>query len=163
MFLFFSIFGDSMKKNLGDLRWFPPQNLFKYPHMFGLEARIIDSWLILNNAVISRITYDVPVGEGRSVGEQSTIKLDLGARYSTSFKMDALADLGDCFYIIEVKGSATLEAFGQLLSYIHLFKNAYEVTKPCYLKLICADAHPDLISLSKIHKIDVVLIDISTQ
>lgn len=151
-----------MKKSIEELRWFQPDNLFKYPHMFGLEARVMDSWISQYKSIIKRMAYDIPVGFGRAVDPQSTLKLDAGAKYSTSFKMDALADIGLYFYIIEVKGIATLEGYGQLLSYIHLFKESYEITKPCHLKLLCTSAHPDLISVGKIHNIEVIECDIST-
>jgi len=150
-----------MKKSLKDLRWYAPKHLFKYPHMFGLEAHIMDKWIEKFGDVAINIAYDIPVGDGRSVGEQSTIKLDLGARYSTSYKIDAVADMGGFYYLIEVKGSGNLEGIGQLVSYKQLIFDTYIIDKPVHLKLICTDCHPDLYTVAKAHLIDIVILDIS--
>jgi hypothetical protein len=147
-------------KSLNDLRWFNPGRLAKYPHIFGIDSKCVDSFWDIFKDLFKRVAYDIPVGEGYPSPDDISPQLRFNWQYSSSLKIDMLCDTGLSYYLCEVKASGEIGAIGQLISYKTLLLKTYEINCPVFLKLICYSLHPDLETVAKVQGIDIIKVTI---
>lgn len=150
----------TLMESIEKIRWWTPDNHFKYPHLFGVESRLIDSFIIKYKSILKRIAFDIPVGQGRPGDTSNDASLDKIWKYSTSYKVDALADFGISLWLIECKTIGNPEAIGQLISYNTLFRRTYSFAQTLSLVLLCADHHPDLDTVAHSSNIQIEHLDI---
>ena len=143
-------------KKLDELRWYTVGKLNRYPHIFGYDAKLLDLFIETFFNKLIKITYDVPVGEGITSIFPELETLSNNWRYSSSHKIDVLAETNDEFWLIEIKANGIISAIGQLISYKCLLKETYFITKPIKLILLCSYTHPDLKTVAKQNGIEII-------
>jgi hypothetical protein len=139
-----------------DLRWYSCGILTKYPHIWGDDTDVITQFWKVYKSAFRRVTYDVPVGDGRPIPPGTTIEMFKDWQYVTSHKIDMLIDTEFSYWLCEVKKFAQVGALGQLLAYKDLFQTTYKIYIPIFLKLITIDLHPDLLRTADKYQIEII-------
>lgn len=116
----------------------------QYPHLLSVDVPVWEAFLDNYAPEFSMIDYDVRVGEGRDPGDdyEQNIRgmaLDLSKR-----RIDAVGQLPDSIWIMEVTTVADMRALGQLTVYPPLYRITYRPAFPLVPVLICAKLDPDL-------------------
>lgn len=104
------------------------------------------SWLEKYGQYITSLYYDCLLGGPWLSGEDLKDRLSYQWAYNTSKRADAIAEMDDEVWIIEVSFSPGLRAIGQLLSYMALWAEDPKIIKPEKMILVCTDLDTDLIS-----------------
>ena len=115
-----------------------------YPHMLPEDRPIWNSFLDKNEALFERIYYDVRVGgvyPGPELGDEKMRKMFYD---NTAKRIDALAELKDEIWIIEVASRPGLRATGQLLTYLALWWEDPKINKPVKPILVAENVDEDL-------------------
>lgn len=125
------------------LRWFSPDPQAFYPGMQAAESLLIDEFLVRNPYKINRIAYNVPLCRPLPFNPSQPRSSLRNWSYLTALKLDALADNGEFYHLIECKVSVNWHAFYQITSYVTQFKMLYpEITKLVPI-LLCEFCPPD--------------------
>jgi len=125
-------------------RWFSPSPLPKYPGLGYQDAAIVDSYLRTKPAGLVRVSYSVPVGQGRPQTVDTTPAIAADWKYLTSLKVDAIFEFTDRVELCEIKPNAGAGAIGQLLCYNILMRQAIFTQLPIYNVILTDDIHPDV-------------------
>jgi hypothetical protein len=116
------------------------------PHMLFPDVPVWYSWLEKYGQFINRLYYDCLLGGPWMSPAQLADPLSYLWAHNTSKRADAIAELKDEVWIIEVSTSPGLRAIGQLLSYQSLWIEDPKINKPEKLVLVCANLDTDLIA-----------------
>lgn len=114
-----------------------------YPHMLPEDIPTWEAFLNKNLALFERIYYDVRVGGVMTTDPQYTEKEKEMFYNNTAKRIDALGDLKDEIWIIEVAERPGLRAIGQLQTYIALWIEDPKIDKPFKGVLVCRDIDAD--------------------
>jgi len=116
----------------------------KYPHMLEEDIPIWNKFLDRNAHLFLRLYYDVKIGgvyPGPEYGDEKMRKMYF---YSTAKRIDALGELKDEIWIIEVATRPGLRATGQLMTYMALWMKDPVILKPVKGVLVTQTIDPDL-------------------
>ena len=130
-------------------RWFPPNQLPRYPHLSVDDSMIIDTFLISPPINLSQICYDVPIGEGRPSLESMPENLVSNWKYLTSLKIDAIFDFLTYYIVVEIKPELDLKTIGQVLTYEFLLRKSNFLNKPFSMGWIGYEGNPDIITFAR--------------
>jgi len=103
-------------------------------------------WLQIYGGFISNLYYDCLVGGPWLPEEKARDKLVSQWAYNISKRIDAVAEVGDEVWIIEVSTSPGLRAVGQLLCYWALWAEDPKILKRERLVLVCSACDRDLLA-----------------
>ena len=115
-----------------------------YPHMLAADWPVWDLFLDRNPNLFERIYYDVRIGgvtPGPEIGDE---KMRLMYWQNTAKRIDALGELKDEIWIIEVADRPGLRASGQLRVYWNLWFEDPKIHKPAKAVLVCRSVDEDL-------------------
>lgn len=116
----------------------------KYPHMLEEDRPVWEKFLNAHMDLFERVYYDVRIGgvyPGPEHGDERARKMF----YSVSAKrIDALGELKDEIWIIEVALHPGLRATGQLLTYLALWFDDPRISKPAKAVLVATSVDDDL-------------------
>lgn len=144
------------------LRWFPPTDLSKFPHLVGGDVAVWRAFLGRGVERYSRFAYDVRVGEGVNVSGLSPENARI-ATALTQKRIDVVGERDGLVYdVIEVKLSAGLGAVGQLLGYQVLFPQSFPELPLGRVILVAASVDRDTQSVLTAHDVDVVVVGVDS-
>jgi len=142
------------------LRWFPPTDLSKFPHLVGGDVPVWRAFLSLGVSRYLRFAYDVRVGEGIDVSGLSPDLARIGTLL-TQKRIDVVGErAGPVYDLIEVKLSAGLGAVGQLLGYQVLFPLSFPELPLADVVLVAGSVDRDTRTVLESHAIVVNLVDV---
>lgn len=116
----------------------------RYPHMLEEDIPIWDMFRVANAHLFERIYYDVRIGgtyPGPEHGDEKMRKMFYDV---TAKRIDALAELKDELWIIEVAVRPGLRATGQLMTYLALWFQDPKILKPTKGVLVTQTLDPDV-------------------
>lgn len=116
----------------------------KYPHMLPEDYPVWESFLNLNPTLFERIYYDVAVGGILPADKTLPEPLRWSYFKSTAKRIDAIGELKNEIWIIEVANTPGLRATGQLLTYMALWFEDPKIQKPAFGTLIASVVDSDL-------------------
>lgn len=128
------------------------------PHM--LESDVPVWWRFLNKWgwQFKNIYYDVLLGGPRYTETQLKDPLIRMWRQQLSKRADAIAELSEQVWIIEVSFSPGLRSIGQLQTYRALWTRDIKIFKPEKPVLVCEEIEPDLLDAATMHGIMVFVL-----
>ncbi len=116
------------------------------PHMLETDIpvwyRFLDTW----GHLFETLYYDCLLGGPLLTPEQEKDKYWHMWRATSSKRADAIAELTDQVWIIEVSQRPGLRAVGQLMVYLALWTEDPKIIKPEKPILVCEDVDTDLIA-----------------
>ena len=115
-----------------------------YPHMLAEDIPIWNKFLTQNANLFERIYYDVRVGgvyPGPEYGDETMRKMYYQV---TAKRIDALVELKDEVWIVEVATRPGLRATGQLITYLALWFDDPKIVKPAKAVLVVQTLDEDL-------------------
>jgi len=115
-----------------------------YPHMLDVDKPVWDLFLDRNPNLFKRLYYDVRVGGVYPAPEYGDEKMRKMFYDTTAKRIDALGELEDEIWIIEVATRPGLRAVGQIQTYIALWWEDPKITKPAKPVLVCQSIDADL-------------------
>ena len=108
------------------------------------DMPIWEKFLSKNAALFERVYYDVRVGGVLPGPEHGTYKMTMSFYEVTAKRIDALAELKDEIWIVEVASHPGLRATGQLMSYMALWLDDPRILKPVKMVLVANAIDEDL-------------------
>jgi hypothetical protein len=115
-----------------------------YPHMLKEDVPVWNLFLDRNPGLFERIYYDVRIGGVYPGPEYGDEKMRRMFWQNTAKRIDALGELKDELWIIEVATTPGLRAMGQLLTYHTLWFEDPKIIKPTKAVLVCQSVDEDL-------------------
>lgn len=116
------------------------------PHMLATDIpvwyRFLESW----GHIFTKLYYDCLLGGPSLTAEQLEDPYWQMWRANISKRADAIAELEDEVWIIEVAQRPGLRAVGQLMVYLSLWQEDPAILKPEKPILVCEDVDTDLIA-----------------
>lgn len=131
------------------------------PHMLFPDVPVWYSWLEKYGKYLNTLYYDCLLGGPWLSPEAMEDKMTYQWAYNTSKRADAIAELDDEVWLIEVSTSPGLRAIGQLLSYMALWLEDPKIMKPEKMVLVCAALDTDLIACAARYGIQVYVTPIT--
>jgi len=116
-----------------------------YPHMMCEDTAIWTKFLLSKFIEISKVWYDVRVGQQVMVGGVRDDRIDIIARGLTRKRIDVVAAVGGGLWVVEVKPRANMYAVGQVVTYTRLFVKEYVSPGPVIPVIICDSHDVDLL------------------
>jgi len=104
------------------------------------------SWLEQYGKYISNLYYDCLLGGPWLSKSALQDKLTYSWAYNISKRADAIAELDNEVWIIEVSTSPGLSAVGQIMSYMSLWLEDIKIDKPERMILVCNEVDTDLLA-----------------
>lgn len=123
------------------------------PHMLQPDIPVWYRFIDLYGSIFDFIYYDVAVGGPYLTADQQKDPLQRSWRRGLVKRIDAVVDLSDEVWIIEVSADPGLRAIGQLISYKTLWDMDPKSTKPQRLVLVAASIEQDLQAVAGQHGI----------
>lgn len=119
------------------------------------------SWLEQYGQFIDTLYYDCLLGGPVLSPEAMRDKLQWQWAYNISKRADAIAEMDDEVWIIEVSTSPGLRAVGQLMSYLSLWLEDPKIMKPEKMVLVCNEVDTDLLACAGRYGIQVYVTPIT--
>ena len=113
--------------------------------MLAEDVRIWSEYLRDPVIEISEVWYDVHVGAdvlGDAVGDYLGKRISLGV---TRKRIDVVARVAGGYWVVEVKPRADMTAFGQVETYLRLFRQEYEVEGKVTGVIVCDSFDEDVL------------------
>jgi len=133
--------------------FYPFEKLIKYPHLKPIEVSIWERFIEKYPDFFTSVDYDVKVGTPRGYKDYPDDTYKKGLQELSLKRIDAIGYKNDEISIIEIKPSADLEAFGQLIGERDLWMKAHPEIKKVSLVLVTDFELPDMRELSLRYKI----------
>ena len=114
------------------------------PHMLKPDIPIWYRFLAIYGAPFLKLYYDCALGGPSLTEVQKMDPLQVMWRGLLVKRADAIAELDNEIWIIEVSADPGLRAIGQLISYGHLWKRDPKIVKPVKLVLVSGTIEEDL-------------------
>jgi hypothetical protein len=112
--------------------------------MLPADVPVWELFLDRNPNLFEKIYYDVRIGGVMPGPEHGDEKMRLMFWQNTAKRMDALGELKDEIWIIEVADRPGLRASGQLRVYWNLWFEDPKIIKPAKAVLVCRSIDEDL-------------------
>lgn len=116
------------------------------PHMLFPDIPVWYSWLEKYGHIIKNLYYDCLLGGPWLPEGYLDDPMTYQWAYNISKRADAIAELENEVWIIEVSTSPGLRAVGQIMSYLSLWVEDPKIMKPEKGILVCTDVDTDLLS-----------------
>ncbi len=140
------------------LEWRDPSLNIGYGNMSRRDLPIWLRFLEQYHQRLRRVAYNVAFGGQIPDDPEATTEQLLGYQFSTSFKVDVLADVGDEWWLCEVKPSPDLGAIGQVIGY-HLLAERESFTTTIIIPTIITDYMvPDVAYVAQTMNVQVFLV-----
>jgi len=117
------------------------------PHMLKQDIPIWYRFLAIYSAPFLNLYYDCALGGPTLTPEENRDPLKRMWRGLLVKRADAIVELDDEVWIIEVSADPGLRAIGQLLSYGLLWKRDPKIDKPLKLVLVSGTIEEDLLDV----------------
>ncbi len=117
-----------------------------YPHMMAEDIAVWSKYLADPISPIKQVWYDLHVGRPVAVpaaGGEMLQKISAGL---TRKRIDAVAQVGGGYWVIEIKPFASMLALGQVISYTRLFIEEYRPDGETWPVIVCDVADEDLLA-----------------
>lgn len=121
-----------------------PTVMIHYPHMLAEDIRVWTKFLKTDAHRIKEVWYDLRVGQSVLLPESASDmerKIALGL---TRKRIDAVCSVEGGLWVVEIKPYANMYAMGQILTYVRLFKQEYDVAGEITPVLVCDSYDEDL-------------------
>lgn len=118
------------------------------PHMLDPDVPVWYRFLALYGAPFQKLYYDCWLGGPTYSAQEMKDKLTKMWRGMLVKRADAIAELNDEVWIIEVSADPGLRAIGQLLSYRVLWLRDPKVMKPEKMVLVAATLEDDFLDVA---------------
>lgn len=128
------------------------------PHMLEPDIPVWYRFLAIYAAPIQNLYYDCALGGPTLTPEQQQDKMQVMWRGLLVKRADAIAELENQVWIIEVSADPGLRAIGQLISYGHLWKRDPKIAKPYKLVLVARTIEEDLLDVAGDQGIEVFIV-----
>ena len=116
------------------------------PHMLGTDIPVWYRFLEIWGHLFEKLYYDCLLGGPLLTPEQEEDRYWQMWRATSSKRADAIAELTDSVWIIEVSQRPGLRAVGQLMVYMALWTEDPKIMKPEKPILVCEHIDTDLIA-----------------
>jgi len=123
-----------------------PMVMTRYPHMLSEDVEVWSKFLTKMSKVITRVWYDLHVGQPARMPVDASEILKKVAAGVTRKRIDAVCLVGREYWVIEVKPLGNMTALGQAFSYSRLFADEYENYKPVRAAVVCDSLDRDVSS-----------------
>lgn len=114
------------------------------PHMLKPDIPIWYRFLAIYSGPFLNLYYDCALGGPTLTPYENRDSLKVMWRGLLVKRADAIAELDDEVWIIEVSADPGLRSIGQLISYGHLWKRDPKIDKPVKLVLVSGTIEEDL-------------------
>lgn len=128
--------------------------MYNYPHFYGEEKRLLDTFWQETSFDFNSVAYDVPVLGFFDYDKQDFKSINENWEYLASLKVDMVGFTNDYTYIFEFKHVSKPEGLGQLLLYRHLCLKHKLFIKPFKLYFVSFLIRPVLKEVLKEHGIE---------
>lgn len=131
-----------------------PVMMMRYPHMLHLDTIVWSGFLEEGHSPIRRVWYDVKVGTPIALppgASQSDRALAIGTGCR---RIDAVAEMPHCLWVIEVKPLGDHVSLGQVLVYVKLFREKFRTAVPVVPLVVCGEMDADIESLFRMYDIE---------
>ncbi|MBA7708109.1 hypothetical protein ES703_116997 [subsurface metagenome] len=116
-----------------------------YPHMLAEDNSVWTRFLTTDAHRLKEVWYDVKVG--------LPVLLDVGAsdierRIAagvTRKRIDVVCSVAGGFWVVEIKPRASMQALGQVISYVRMFKIEYAPAGQVIPVIVCDSYDEDLV------------------
>jgi len=132
---------------------FPYTKLIKYPHLRPEEVRIWEAFIDKYPDFFDSVDYDIHVGTAREYPEVPMEEVKRGLEELSRKRIDVVGYKNKHVFIGEIKPSASLNAIGQLLGELELWKKEHPKLKKVSAFLVTDQVVPDMPELTKRFKI----------
>lgn len=123
----------------------PAVTRLSYFHMMRLDSLIWTQYLQDHPGRFTRAWYDVHVGTPIETPPGAPPELERIAEGTGCKRIDVVAQTLTELWIIEVKPYAHYVAYGQVLSYVDLFRRRYGEPLPLVPVIVCTQVDPDIV------------------
>ena len=106
----------------------------------------------------ARVDYDVRVGEGVNLPDETPPELRRMAKLLTQKRIDAVVYRTEAVWVIEIKPEAGIAALGQVLTYTALFIAHYKPDLPAIPVIICDHIDRDMSIIFKSNGITTITV-----
>ena len=139
---------------------FKYEKKYWYPHLKPADIAIWERFIEKYPNVYETVAYDVAVGEGAPIPAGTEKNLARDFKILTQWKIDVVGFNKNQIDVIEIKPNAGLNALGQVLGYVALFKKTFPDTRNVLAVIITNNLRPDMLKLAegmgvKLYKVDV--------
>jgi hypothetical protein len=117
------------------------------PHMLKPDIPVWYRFLAMYSAPFINLYYDCALGGPSYTAKDLSDHLKKMWRGLLVKRADAIAELENEIWIIEVSADPGLRAIGQLISYGHLWKRDPKINKPVKLVLVARTIEEDLLDV----------------
>jgi len=125
--------------------------------MLAVDVPVWYDFLEKHKEKFLSIHYDCRLGGPACTPGEYTKKLQNMWNYLGAKRADVIAETKDQVWIIEVTGTATIKALGQLMLYKSLWLEDPKIDKPVEMVLVCDETDSDVIASMKVYNILVFL------
>lgn len=115
-----------------------------YPHMLKEDWPVWSLFLDRNPALFERVYYDIRIGGVYPGPEHGDEKMRYMFWQNTAKRIDALGEMKEELWLIEVADRPGLRAIGQLQTYVALWFEDPKLSKPIKPVLVCRSIDADL-------------------
>ena len=137
---------------------FPAEALFKYPHMFPLDIKIWERFLVDHGPEYISISYDVKAGSGVPIPDGTPENYARMQEILSKYRIDAIGFRNSQIDIIEVKPDAGTIAIGQIVTYVTLYKRDFAPTLPVRGVIVTNRELPDIRYLTETQGFDYYIV-----
>lgn len=116
----------------------------KYPHMLSEDSAVWRTYLGGGPAAFEAVWYDIHVGTAMPMPDNAEPWMKKVVDGVSRKRIDVVADLGNWFWIIELKPICGMAAIGQAVTYVDLFERELAEGKSCIPVVICDQVEEDV-------------------
>lgn len=131
----------------------------KYSRLSSNDAKIWHDFILQNPKKYKQVAYDVLVGTGSIVDEDTSDIYQIDYSDLTKKRIDVVGFTDDFIDIIEIKPRASGSALGQVLNYLRLYQSTYLPKIPVFPVIITDSLSPDDVPLFQEFKVTVWVVD----
>jgi hypothetical protein len=116
-----------------------------YPHFLTEDTSVWTKFLKTDAHRIKEVWYDIRVGMPVFVGVGAD---DVDRRIAaglTRKRIDVVCQVGEGFWVVEVKPYASMLALGQVLTYVRLLREEYSVPGEVIPVIVCDNHDEDMV------------------
>ncbi len=103
----------------------PVKDSIRYPHMLGEDIAIWRKFIANGDFLPDKVWYDVRVGNSVALSDDQPEWLIRMNQQLTRKRIDVVGQVGQAFWIIELKPEAQYASFGQVIYYAYDFQREY--------------------------------------
>jgi Tfp pilus assembly PilM family ATPase len=129
-----------------------------YPNVRETETLIWERFLAKYPDAYDEVAYNVKVGEGSEIPEDTDVNLAKGFKELTQHKIDVVGFKGNAIDIIELKSYAGTRAIGQVIGYRDLYAHSVDPVASPNLVIITDTLRPDTKIIAEKQGIKIIVV-----